>query len=205
MESELIGEFIRPAQRRQQCARALFAAVLAAVLLACFLVPHRALGDVAVPSEYQLKGAFLLNFAKFIEWPAAAFSGDKSVFAICVFGADPFGSALDDIARGKLIDNHELSIRRSSKPAEFRTCQLVFIGDADSKSVPALLEGLKGTNALVVGENEGFAQRGGGIQFVLENGKIRFLINVDTAQRAGLKVSSKLLALAQIVHDVKGD
>jgi hypothetical protein len=167
-----------------------------------------AAGDAGSPTEYELKGAFLLNFARFIEWPAEAFPSDKTAFSICVFGADPFGAALDDIARGKTINNRELIIRRSNKPAEVKTCQLLFVGDADTKRLPELLENLKGTSVLVIGEIDGFAQRGGGMQFFMENGKVRFLVNVDAVQRAGLKVSSKLLALAQIVHDEthsKGD
>jgi hypothetical protein len=204
MEPEHIGESFRPAQLRV-LAQAAFHSVLVGVLLAGLFAASGASGDAGAPTEYQLKGAFLLNFAKFIEWPADTFSGGKTAFTIGVFGTDPFGAVLDDIARGKAISNHDLAIRRSSRPADFKTCQLVFVSDADNKIVSSLLESLKGTSALTVGENEGFAQRGGGIQFVLENGKIRFLINVDTVQRAGLKVSSKLLALAQIVHDTKGD
>ena len=187
--------------------RAFVAAALAGVMFAGSSARSEAQTS-AGPTEYELKGAFLLNFARFIEWPPEAFPSDKTAFSICVFGADPFGAALDEIARGKTINSRELIIRRLIKPAEVRTCQLVFVGDADSKRLPELLEVLKGTSALVVGEIDGFAQRGGGMQFFLENGKVRFLVNVDAVQRAGLKVSSKLLALAQIVHDEthsKGD
>ncbi len=200
MQSKLLGESLRPHQRHL-LAGAIVHAVLTAALLTGLLLSPGVLADGGVPTEYQLKAAFLLNFAKFIEWPPEAFSGDRSAFTMCVFGVDPFGAPLDEMAHGKFINNHEIVIRRSNKVADFKTCQLVFIGESDSKTVSALLESLKGTSALAVGENEGFAQRGGGIQFVLENDKIRFLINVDTVQRSGVKVSSKLLALAQIVHD----
>jgi hypothetical protein len=82
-----------------------------------------------------------------------------------------------------------------------KPCQLVFVNSAEDKLLSEILNSLKGTSALVVGESEGFAERGGEIQFFLEDNKLRFAINVDAIHRARLTVSSKLLALAKIVHD----
>ena len=84
---------------------------------------------------------------------------------------------------------------------DLKSCQLVFVSAADDKRLPEVLISLKDASAIVVGETEGFAERGGGIQFFLEDNRLRFAVNVDAAQRARLKVSSKLLALARIVHD----
>lgn len=153
------------------------------------------------PNEYQLKAAFLFNFAKFIDWPAASFEGPKSPFTICILGKDPFGRVLDDLLPGKLIGQHPVMIVRMRDAATARHCQIVFVGNDESQKLASILDGLRGTNALIVGESEGFATAGGAIQFTVEENHVRFLINPDAGERAGLKFSSKLLALAKIVRD----
>lgn len=156
----------------------------------------------ASPSvEYQVKAAFLFNFAKFVEWPSGAFQSEKAPIVLCVFRHDPFGSALDDIVRGKTINNREVLARRITELQDLKSCQLVFVSDRDDQRLSEILNSLKGVSALVVGESDGFAERGGGIQFFLEDNKLRFAVNVDVLQRVRLTVSSKLLTLARIVHD----
>jgi YfiR/HmsC-like len=120
---------------------------------------------------------------------------------ICILGPDPFGHAMDDALRGKMIGERGVAIERSKELADARHCQMVFVSSSEKSRVAEILDGLKGTNALVVGETEGFAAAGGMIQFVLEDNRVRFLINTDATDRAGLKVSSKLLSLARVVHD----
>lgn len=156
----------------------------------------------ATPSvEYQVKAAFLLNFAKFVEWPQDAFQTEKAPITLCVFRRNPFGNTLDEVLREKTINNRELQARQISDLAELKTCQVVFVTDTEGKQLSEVLNRLKGSSALVVGESEDFAERGGAIQFFLENNKLRFAINVDAIHRARLQASSKLLALARIVHD----
>lgn len=151
--------------------------------------------------EYQVKAAFLFSFTKFIEWPSDAFHGDDAPITLCVFRHDPFGSALDEIIQGKTIKNHQVLARRVNEFPDLKSCQLVFVGKGEDKGLSEVLNSLKGTSALVVGETDAFAERGGGIQFFLEASQLRFAINVDAVQRARLTVSSKLLSLARVVHD----
>ena len=148
-----------------------------------------------------MKAAFLYNFARFIEWPAEAFPNDKSPIALCVFRHDPFGSVLDEALRGKSINNRELQARRVNELPELKMCQVIFISGQEDKHLPEVLSSVKGASALVVGESQEFAERGGTVQFYLENNKLRFAVNLDAAQRARLQVSSRLLALAKIVRD----
>ena len=157
------------------------------------------------PNEYQIKAAFLFNFAKFIDWPLSSFANPQAPFSICILGNDPFGRAIDDAMQGKTIGEHPVSVQRPKEVAEARHCQIVFAGRAETRNTLVILEGLRGTNVLFVGETDGFAVSGGTIQFTLEENHVRFLINVDAADRAGLKFSSKLLALAKIVHGGTGD
>jgi hypothetical protein len=153
------------------------------------------------PIEYQVKAAFLFNFAKFVEWPSDAFQSETTPIALCVFRHDPFSGALDEIIRGKTINNRAVLSRRINELSDLRSCQLVFISSVEDKHLSEVIASLTGTSALVVGEGEGFAERGGAIKLFQEDSKLRFAINVDSIQRARLTVSSKLLALAKIVHD----
>lgn len=139
-----------------------------------------------------------------MEWPAETFQGEQSPITFCVFRHDPFGSALDGIIAGKTIYNRQLLARRVNEVSGLKFCQIVFVDGREDKLLPEILRALKGSRVLVVGESENFASHGGDVQFFLENDRLRFAINVDAVQRGGLKVSSKLLALAHIMHDGDG-
>ena len=152
------------------------------------------------PSEYELKAAFVYNFAKFVDWPPSVYSKPESPFAICILGDDPFGSVIDDTLRGKTIADHPVVIRRDKDAAAARRCQIVFVSASEKHRLPNIFESLKGASVLVVGDVDGFAAAGGAIELTLENSRVGFDINPGAAAGAGLHISSKLLALATIVH-----
>jgi hypothetical protein len=155
--------------------------------------------------EYQLKAAFLFNFAKFIDWPPASFANPQSPFVVCILGPDPFGHAIDEVLKGKTIEDRQVAIERLKSVAQVRQCQIVFVSQSESFHLADIVQALHGACVLLVGEADGFAEAGGTIQFALEDNHVRFLINPDAAARAGLKVSSKLLSLARVVHDSPGN
>jgi len=152
-------------------------------------------------SEYQVKAAFLFNFGKFVEWPQASYASAKSPFSICVLGEDPFGAALDQTLHGKVIADRQVSVLRTKDAASAQHCQIVFVSSSEKSHLATTFASFRGSNALLVGETDGFAASGGAIQFTLEDNHIRFAINPDAIRRAGLQVSSQLLALAKIVRD----
>jgi hypothetical protein len=147
--------------------------------------------------EHQLKAAFLFNFTKFISWPRADAS---SKLTVCVVNAKEVAGALEAVTRGKLVDTRQIVVQQLSFPAALETCQLLFIGSNGKKTEEILMEAKK-LAIVTVGEDEKFLRRGGMINFVLEEGKLRFEINTDAAGRAGINISSKLLSLARIVRD----
>jgi hypothetical protein len=189
--------------RTGRCLQKSWAVVL--LLLVLFGAVFQTQSQGSSPGEYQLKAAFLFNFAKFVEWPQSSFANPRSPFEICILGNDPFGPAIDDVLRGKAIGEHPVVVARPKEVADARHCQILFVSSSEQKRLPAILAALKGTNALVVGETDGFAVSGGIIQFTLEEERVRFMINTDAAERAGLQISSKLLALARIVRDAPGN
>lgn len=171
---------------------------LLAITLILLAGPARAAQDN--PSEYQLKAAFVYNFAKFVDWPSNVYSGPQSPFAICILGTDPFGPVIDDALRGKTVADHPVVVRRDKDAVAVRHCQIVFISASEKRRLSDILESLKGANVLVVGDFDGFASAGGAIELTLQDDRVRFAINPGAADNAGLRISSKLLALATIVH-----
>ena len=152
-------------------------------------------------NEYQVKAAFLYNFAKFVEWPNGPPSPSMEALTLCIVGQDPFGDILDQITKGKTINGRVLVVRRFTRAKDAGSCQMVFIGASERTRIPAILEGLKRVDVLTVGETEDFARLGGVINFVLEGDRVHFEVNLDAAARARLRISSKLLNLARIVRE----
>ena len=150
--------------------------------------------------EYRIKAAFLYNFVQFVRWPATAFSSSDAPFHIGILGDDPFGSALDDTVAGESIDGHRLSVMRSPRIEELEGCQVIFVCRSEGNSLDAILSELKAKPILTVSEVDGFANKGGDIDFYLSGGKVRFEINPQSAQQCGLKISSQLLSLGKIVQ-----
>lgn len=150
-------------------------------------------------NEYQVKAAFLYNFAKFVEWSPDAFSSGSASLVVGILGDDPFGSALDQTISGKSINGRQFTIKRLKWGQNLRDCQVLFISASERKRLPQILESLKGAAVLTVSELSNFSQQGGMITFILEENKVRFVINTDVAEQARLKISSKLLTLAKTV------
>jgi len=167
-------------------------------LVALLAVASHAEGPVA--DEYQVKAAFLFNFAKFVEWPPSAFKGPDDPIAICVLGQDPFGSALEDAVRDKTVANRTFVVRDVSNDQQASKCQIVFVRASEQKHFRPLLEELKGYSVLTVGESEDFTANGGIINFKLKEARVRIEIDTGAAERAKLHISSKLLSLAEIAR-----
>lgn len=173
-------------------------------LIAALLCPAAVRGQ-GQAGEYQVKAAFLFNFGKFVEWPEASFAERNSPFSICVLGEDPFGKTLDETIQGKQLSNHPVRITRTMDPAVARQCQIVFVSGSEKPQLSAVFHALCGSNALLVGEIPGFAAAGGAIELTFEDNHVRFAINPGAIRRAGLQISSQLLALAKIVREERND
>ena len=152
-------------------------------------------------SEYVIKAAFLYNFAKFTEWPPESAGKADDPITLCVVGEDPFGNILNQTIEGKTVRGRRLVIWRLRSGEDLKGCQIAFIGSAERSQMQAIIERLKGAGVLTVGDREGFAALGGVINFKMVDNKVHFDVNVDAAERARLKISSKLLSLARIVKD----
>jgi hypothetical protein len=146
------------------------------------------------PSEYEVKAAYVYDFGKFVTWPPNVTAAGE--FNICVLGTDPFGATLDAITAGERINGRKIAINRIAKPQEAVSCHILFISSSEESRLKEILATLDKTSVLTVSEISQFTRRGGMIQFIVEANKVRFEVNVTSAERAGLVLSSQLLKVA---------
>ena len=174
---------------------------LAAIVLTAALLgfPSSSWPQDMEANEYQIKAAYLLNFPNFVDWPGAMNNDLQSPIRLCLIGSDPLGSALSRMMADRLSRGRSLLLRRVSRTDPVSDCQILYIGPSESKYIPQILDSLHNVSALTVGETDRFAEQGGMIQLVMEDNRIRFKINPSAASQAGIHISSKLLALAEIV------
>ncbi|MGB7281278.1 MAG: YfiR family protein [Candidatus Acidiferrum sp.] len=175
-------------------------APLAAVLLAFgFFATTDLLAQQPRPNEYQVKATYLYNFGRFIKWPGTFPPGKGETFSVCVLGQDPFGSILDSTLAGEALDGKPVVLRRISKPQEAGDCRILFISSTEEKHLKEILTILDESGVLTVSDMPDFTRRGGMIQFVFEGNRVRFEINLTSAESAKLVLSSELLKVAASV------
>ena len=148
--------------------------------------------------DVALKAAFLYNFAKFAEWPALP-AGARII--ACIVGDDGLAAAVVDTVRGQNISGHAIEVWRPQNSGTWRGCHLLFIADAETRQSADGLGGIKTLPVLTVSDGKGFSRAGGIIELYVEGGRMRFAINVDAAERSGLRLSSRLLGLAKVVRN----
>jgi len=179
------------------------AAVIAALLAAVTIAPPGHADEAAwSPTfEHQVKIGFLYNFAKFVEWPPEAFRGPAAPLVISILGSDPLCDALGRALQGKTVNARPIALRRLRRVDPADPGQILFIGSSVGREAGAILATLRTVPVLTVGDMKEFAALGGIINFTIEDHKVRFEINLDAAERAGLRVSSQLLTVGRIVRE----
>jgi hypothetical protein len=150
-------------------------------------------------SEYHVKAAFLFHFVQLVDWPAGSLGNDAAPVTVCTIGEDPFHGDLEVTLAGQSVGTRSFRVRHLKSAEDFQGCQVLFVGKHDAARLGRLLAELKDGSVLTVGESDGFVQQGGMIGFLLVENKVRFEINLPAAERANLKISSRLLLLAKSV------
>jgi len=158
------------------------------------IVGHGATGEQT--ADVDVKAAFLLNFAKFTDWPEIAYSDP---LVLCVLDDARLAGSLFAIARGQFIDRHRIDVRAVNS-TDIQPCHLLFISSR-TREVATALQRVKGLPVLTVSDTPRFDGSGGIIEFFIDQYRMRFAIDVDAARRSHLNLSSRLLGLARIVHD----
>jgi hypothetical protein len=154
-------------------------------------------------TTHDVEAAYLYNFAKFVQWP-----DDKSTrsqqFSICLLGEDEFGKKLDQLIADETLQGRKIVARRLSSASAAESCQIVFIGQSEETRLSKQLAALSVKPVLTVSALPKFLEQGGAIQFLLQNNRVRFAVNLASTQQAGLSLSSELLKVAVFVEGTAG-
>lgn len=172
------------------------AAVVRCLMAWILLIP----AQMAHASNQQVaetvKATFLVRFAAFVTWPPQAFASSSSPFVLCVAGRDPFGAALRDAALNQRAAGRTILVRAVTTPAQLQACHLVYVGSGGT----TLANTLDPRSPVLLVTDAEVTSRPGMIHFAIMSGRVRFHIDAGATQRAGLRVSSRLLALAVTVE-----
>ena len=172
------------------------------ILWICLLILFATLHPVRAEEstqEYQLKLAFMVNFARFISWPEESFSHEHPQLVLCVLGKNPFGNALAGV-EGKKIGDRTLKVKQIEVLGKDPQCHLLFVGQSEAATPAGLASHLGHQPVVTVSDSSGFAAAGGGIEFILRDDKLSFIINNTALKERGVQASSSLLNLAASVR-----
>ncbi len=172
--------------------------LLLAALLFVAMGANRSSAEI--PKEYEIKAAFLYNFAKFIEWPPQRFATETDPVVIGVLGKNPFDGEFEKIIRGRQVNGRNVVVRIIVSADEARSAHLVFVSAGEEDRFAAMVGALREAAVVTVGESDRFATFGGTITFVREGDKVRFAINLVSAEQARTRISSQLIKLASDVR-----
>lgn len=189
-------EAISPSRLKRLLAIGRLSILIALTLL--FLLPGCIGAQEA--NEYEVKAAFLYNFARFVEWPNNVSLDPNGPLVIAILGRDPFGGEIDRAIEGKTVNGRRLVIKRFSSLEAYEQCHILFVSSSERTNLPRILAAVRTSSVLTVSETDRFAQIGGIINFITIENRIRFEINQAAAARVGLKISSKLLSLGRVVR-----
>lgn len=173
------------------------------IIIWAFLAPAAARAGRWMPldvssKEYEIKAAFIFNFAQFTQWPDSAFSSRDAPFVVAVIGDDPFGPALQQVMDGRSVAGHPIIVKHFDSPGQIHGCHVLYVPASEEDHLTDIFNAVGNQPILTVGETSKFLWAGGIIQFLIADGKIRFEIAPDAADKAGLRLSSRLLSLAKI-------
>ena len=177
--------------------RGLVLCALLAVVLSGRRAPAETYAD-----EYQVKAAYILNFARFVEWPAEALPSSAPM-TIAVVGKDPFNGYLEQVLRGKLVNGHPIHLRYVRWNDVLTTYHIVFVSASEEAHLPDILRTIGRESVLTVSDIDRFSLRGGVIEFSMVGNRVRFDINRGPALAARLSISSRLLGVARAVHETR--
>lgn len=185
------------AMRAWRCAPC--ATALALALLAASAALGAAPAEAERALERRVKAAFLFRFTEFVSWPDPAFGRPDAPFVIAVASHDGLADELQQITSGRTVHGRPIEVRRVREPETLRAAQMVFVADSDRQRLREWVRAAP-RHALIVTESAGALTAGSVINFVIVEGRVRFEISLESAEKRGVRMSSRLLAVAQVVR-----
>lgn len=173
------------------------------VLLLALLLAAPALSVADDPgniAEYQVKAAFLYKFCLYVEWPPSAFASADSPIVLGVVGPDSLVAELDNITRGHVINGRPLQVRRVDANASLAGVHMLFVARSGQSRLSQFVAQAQQFPSLLVTESPGGLDDGGGINFAIQDNRVRFDVGLDSVNRQGLRLSAQLLKVARAVR-----
>jgi hypothetical protein len=180
--------------------------IAACLLCAALALPgHAQTANSSDSSEYLIKAGFTYNFAKLMQWPASTFPQPDSPIVIGILGTDPFGNTLDTVLTGKKVNARSFVVKHLKWGTDIKGCNILYVSTSEAGHLDEIFRMVKGLPILTIGQMPDFAKRGGIINFIIEDDKVRFEVNVEAAKQADINISSRLLTLAKIIPQTGSD
>lgn len=180
--------------------RALLTASRSAGLALSFFAIFAATSQPRRPvTQSEVEAVYLYNFAKFVSWPPEA-APQTAPFSICTLGNDDFNGALDALTSNESLQGHRIVVRHLASIANADGCHILFIATSEEPRLTRDLTAVKVKPILTVSSMPAFLDRGGMIQFIVQEKRVRFAVNLDSALQSRLAVSSELLKVAVAVQ-----
>lgn len=151
-------------------------------------------------AEYQVKAAFLYKFCFYVEWPPSAFAGADSPIVLGIVGPESLGAELDGITRGHVINGRPLQVRRVDANSNLSGVHMLFVTRSEQPRLSQFVTQVQKLPLLLVTESPGGLDDGGGINFAVQDNRIRFDVGLDSTNRQGLRLSAQLLKVARAVR-----
>ncbi|MCB1777336.1 MAG: YfiR family protein [Candidatus Competibacteraceae bacterium] len=150
-------------------------------------------------TEYGVKAGFVYNFAKFVEWPDRVFAFTAAPLRLCILGQSPLDGKLELLAQ-RQAQGHPIEITENPLAQDWPNCQMLYLGADQASQLSALQATLAQAPVLTISDIPDFTEKGGMIELYIEEGRVRFAINLAIAQQADLKLSAQMLRMAKIVE-----
>lgn len=156
--------------------------------------------ESAPPGEHQIKAAMIFNMMRFVDWPESSFPSGEESIDICFVSRGSMSTAVEAL-RGKQVKGKNIVVRQVGRHGTFAGCHVLLLSDTDRSPTASILDMTRSAPIMTVGESRGFAAAGGVFGFMIQDGKVRFEINLASAQRHRIRISAQLLKLAQNVFE----
>ena len=168
--------------------------------VAACLVSAQIAGQTAQLTPSEVKAGFLLNLVKFVEWPDATFASAREPITFGIVGSDPLGNVLSRAVYGQSVRGRTMAVRKYNFGDDLRHCQVLFVSASEQARVPLILASVLGASVLTVSDAQRFTEAGGVVQFAVDEDKVHFSVNRDSAMQAKLQISAKLLTLSRVTN-----
>lgn len=151
------------------------------------------------PDGNAIKADMLCNMAKFVQWPEGVIAQNRGQLVVSILGEDELAATIANVLSSRSVNGKPVFVRFARRVQDLKGSQIVYIAASESAHFDEITTALRGTPMLTLSDSDGFAQHGGMMNFTGTPPRVRFEISLARAEQAGLRISSRLLAIARVV------